>query len=113
MKKQTITQQATKTKLAKAYADYARNPSSGHWVMLEHAMRAHQIAMFGGLLTLTIEINANGDKAYGLTGDLVDHDGQLFGVGEFSFNKDRIMQTLTHYKTQFDNVVHHEVTRQF
>ena len=42
------------------------------------------------MLTLTTHIDNTGLKAYTLEGDLIDHDGQPFTVGESTFNPDRI-----------------------
>lgn len=102
-------QDTTKSRLASAQRMFSNNPSAMHWNVLTNAMRAHQIAVYGAMLTLTTEIVGE-NTAYALTGQLIDHDGHLFDVAEFAFNRARIMDALHHYQTQFENVQHNEVT---
>lgn len=41
---------------------------------------------------------------YGLSGDIIDHDGAVFSVGEYTPNFDRAWNTLLYYVHNFDNV---------
>lgn len=56
------------------------------------------------VLTLTTWTDSHGDKSYQLEGEVIDHDGQIFYVGEFCFDPLKIEASATHYKTSFDRI---------
>lgn len=56
-------------------------------------------------LTFVIELDTNGDPmGYMLAGDVIDHDGAVFGVAEYTPNFDRAWNYLMYYTHEFDNV---------
>lgn len=58
------------------------------------------------LLTFTTELDQfDCPVSYCLTGEIVDHDGHLFPVGEFSFKQTKAWDTLMYYTQNFDNVL--------
>lgn len=55
-------------------------------------------------LTLTTTIDRHGLMSFTLEGELIDHDGEPFAVGEFAFKPDRIEQAANYYAANFDHV---------
>jgi len=56
------------------------------------------------LLTLTTYTDSHGLNAYQLEGEVIDHEGQIFYVGEFCFDPLKIEASATYYKTSFEGV---------
>lgn len=102
--KTTATTQVTKARLAAATKAFSRDPNAMHWHVLETAMRAHQLAVHGATLTTTTTTDDNGVVVFGLEGELVDHDGCIFPVGESMFNADAMIKSMGYYTANFDNV---------